>query len=504
MNNHKGQVHALSLEVFYNKADRNMLGVLWLCLLYSLVLAFWHGTWAQALLVGGGTVLVMHALRPLIGGQRLFRCLIGAALMVMSALHISQSRGTAEMHFSVFALLALLIYYRDWLPIVVAALVIAVHHLTFFFFQSRVAGIWVLADGSWLLIWVHAGYVLVETAVLIFLARHIHVDAREGEAMGEATTEMVGNGEAIDLSYRVPMKTPMIKAFNRFVAELDEMVTDVGRTLEQLQAVGVSLAEQSQRVRQGATRQDTETGYMIEAMQVLGQSSRDAAQSAAEAAGAARNADEHARQGDQAMRQIRQEVELLNGDIASTDEAVNGAAQLAGDIHKVVDVIRLVADQTNLLALNAAIEAARAGEHGRGFAVVADEVRNLSQRTAESTAEIQLIIERLQQASASAQESMGRSLEAVRRCLAVADNSAQTLAGMVGEVANISRLNERIATATEQQTSVGEDVAGHLREVEAIASSNTEQAEELERLSSQLESVRVRLTSQVRHFITSH
>lgn len=501
--NRQEQVHALSLDAFYIKADRNMLGVLWLCLLYSLALAFLHDTWAQALLVGGGTLLVMHALRSLIGGQRLFRCLVGVALMVMSALHINQSQGTAEMHFSIFALLALLIYYRDWLPIAVAALVIAVHHLAFFFFQARVSGIWVLADGSWGLIWVHAGYVVVETAILIFLARHIYVDAQEGEAMGEATTVMSGSGDTIDLSYRVPMRTPMIKAFNHFVAELDEMVSDVGRTLKQLGQAAASLTDRSQRVREGASRQESETGYMIQAMQELSQATQDVARSASEAAGAARSADQHARQGDRAMGQIRLEVETLSTDIETTGEAVNAAAQLATDIHQVVDVIRSVAEQTNLLALNAAIEAARAGEHGRGFAVVADEVRNLSQRTAESTEQIQSIIGRLQQASVSARESMGRSLDAVRRTLEVASSSAETLSGMVEEVGNISRVNERIAAASEQQSQVGQEVASHLREVAAIASGNAEQAEELAEMSGQLEAVRSHLERQVRHFVTS-
>ena len=94
-------VHSFHLRALYHKADRTMLGVLWLCQLYALALAPWHSTWAQALLVGGGTLLVMHLLKALIGGSRLFRCAMAAALMVMSALHINQSQGTVEMHFSI-------------------------------------------------------------------------------------------------------------------------------------------------------------------------------------------------------------------------------------------------------------------------------------------------------------------------------------------------------------------------------------------------------------------
>ena len=113
------------LELHYRKADRIMLMVLWLMFLYSLGLALWHGTWGQALLVGGGTAAVMTVLQQLIAGRRLLRCAIGAAFMVMSALHINQAGGMLEMHFGIFVLLAFLVYYRDWLPIVVAAAVIA-------------------------------------------------------------------------------------------------------------------------------------------------------------------------------------------------------------------------------------------------------------------------------------------------------------------------------------------------------------------------------------------
>lgn len=125
------------LQQHYRKADRIMLGVLWLMVLFSLGLAAWHGTWGQALLVGGGTAAVVSVLNQLISGQRLLRCVMGAAFMVMSALHINQAGGMLEMHFGIFVLLAVLVYYRDWLPIVVAALVIAVHHLSFYALQAR-------------------------------------------------------------------------------------------------------------------------------------------------------------------------------------------------------------------------------------------------------------------------------------------------------------------------------------------------------------------------------
>lgn len=496
-------MQASSLAAHYQKSDRVMLVVLWVCQLYAVALAPWHGTWLQALLVGGGTLAVMHGLNALVGGTRLFRCAVGISLMVMAILHINQSQGTVEMHFSIFVLLAVLIYYRDWLPIVVAAVVIALHHLLFFYLQSRAVGFWLAAEATWTLVFVHAGYVVAETAVLVYLARESYRDARDGEMLASLTTAMLSNPQALDLTRRAQADTPVLRNFNEFVAQLDGLISDVQGTLTQLGGLSGSVAEKSGQVREGADRQASEAQYMSQAMQELNSATTDVARSADEAAGAARNMNEHAQQGNQAMQQIRQEINSLNGDLGVTGSAVNGTAELAGEINQVVDMIRGVAEQTNLLALNAAIEAARAGEHGRGFAVVADEVRNLSQRTAKSTAEIQDLISRLQQASESARLAMERSQESVQRCLGSADASATTLAGMVEEFAQILRLNDMIATATLEQSTVGDDVTQHLRGVSEVAQNNAAQAIALDGLSRELEGLRSELEARALRFVTT-
>ena len=186
------------LELHYRKADRIMLMVLWLMFLYSLGLALWHGTWGQALLVGGGTAAVMTVLQQLIAGRRLLRCAIGAAFMVMSALHINQAGGMLEMHFGIFVLLAFLVYYRDWLPIVVAAAVIAAHHLGFYALQTQRFSVTVVAQGSWPIIFLHAFYVVLESAILIYLALQTHAEAVEGAALMQTAEQLTENDDAID------------------------------------------------------------------------------------------------------------------------------------------------------------------------------------------------------------------------------------------------------------------------------------------------------------------
>ena len=490
-------------NTFYRRADRIMTGVLGICLLYALALAPWHGTWLTAILAGGGTLAVSALSLGSMAGTRLMRCINATGFMVMSALHIHQSHGTIEMHFSIFVLLALLIFYRDWLPILVATVVIAVHHFVFFYMQVNGVGVWVTEHASWHMIFIHAGYVLAEAGVLIFLAQLLHKDALEGAALADTTRRISGTGDQLDLSTRVPFESPVTDAFNSFMDKLETLVGDVNRQLARMRDMGTGLAEKSAQVSFSAERQAAESDYMVQAMHEMSTATAEVARNAEQAASAARNSDEHARLGNQAMQNIKQEISSLNVDINLTGDAVVGAAQLAKDIHQVVDVIRGVAEQTNLLALNAAIEAARAGEHGRGFAVVADEVRNLSQRTALSTAEIQDFIGRLQRASESARDAMSRSQSSVQRCLQAADSGAGTLDGMATEISQISHLNDMIASATQQQSAVGDDVAHHLLEVDGIARSNAAQAVDLAALSADLQELSIELDSQIKRFKTS-
>lgn len=487
---------------YYRRADRIMATVLAVCLLYALALAPWHNTWVTAIVIGGGIQITMIALLGVLSGTRVYRCLMATAFMAMSALHIHQSHGTIEMHFSIFVLLALLIFYRDWLPIVVATVVIAAHHLLFFYMQINGVGVWVTEHASWHMIFIHAGYVLAEAGVLVYLAVLAARDAQEGDSMALTTQQMAADPNQIDLSLRVQMDTPVATAFNQFIDQLETLVKGVNNRLQQLRKMGDDLTGKSAQVSNSAERQASESDYMVQAMQEMSTATAEVARNAEQAASAARNADSHASQGNQAMQNIKQEISSLNEDIRLTGEAVDGTAKFAEDIHQVVDVIKGVAEQTNLLALNAAIEAARAGDHGRGFAVVADEVRNLSRRTAQSTAEIQSFIERLQSASESARQAMGRSETSVKRCLIAADESADTLSGMANEVTHISRLNDMIAAATQQQSAVGDDVARHLREVDGIARSNAAQAIDLAGLSEELQILSAELDRELKRFST--
>jgi methyl-accepting chemotaxis protein len=491
------------LELHYRKADRIMLGVLWLMFLYSLGLAAWHGTWGQALLVGGGTVAVMSLLQQMIAGRRLLRCAIGAAFMVMSALHINQAGGMLEMHFGIFVLLAFLVYYRDWLPIVVAATVIAVHHLSFFALQSQGASVMVVANGSWPIIFLHAFYVVLESAILIYLALQTHAEAVEGAALMQTAEKLTEHDDAIDLSYRSDAAGKVSKRFNHFLDTLDELVSEVIKDTQGLQKMGDNLAQATGHLRSGADRQQGEIVYMSSAMQQMSSAIDEVAGHADGAASAAQTANHQAAEGSRSVNHVRSEIGKLAAQIDVTESEVQALANQSEQIGKVLEVIRSIAEQTNLLALNAAIEAARAGDQGRGFAVVADEVRNLAQKTALSTAEIQQIISRLQQGSRQAASAMQESRDSVRSCVQDSQATADLLGAVAQDISAITQMNELIAAATHQQAAVSAEVSQHLTSVQQVAEQNLSDAQELSRDGQQLSQLAERLSSLSRRFRVS-
>ena len=256
------------------------------------------------------------------------------------------------------------------------------------------------------------------------------------------------------------------------------------------------------RMTLGINEQFERTDQVATAMHEMSATAQEVARHAVEAAHAADDADSSARQGGKVMESTIQTITGMRSEIANTAEVIRRLEADSGRIGKVLEVIRGIAEQTNLLALNAAIEAARAGEQGRGFAVVADEVRHLAQRTAESTAEINQIIDTVQTGALNAvraiESGQSRSEEGVTQVT----EAGAMLQRITGAVEAIRDMNRQIATAAEEQTSVAEDISRNLTEITAIASANQENVERtqaashaLHDLSGELSEVTQRLTA---------
>ena len=484
---------ANDLHAHFRQADRIMLGVLWLLFAYALGLAAFNGGWAQALLIGGLTTVSVSALQALIPGGRLLRCTVAAAFMVMSALHINLAHGLLEMHFGIFVLLAFLVYYRDWLPIVVAATTIAVHHLAFFALQQQGTPVYLVPAGSWGVIALHAVYVVVESAILVYLALRAAREAAEGDALMATVAGITRDAQRFDLSVRHRGRGLIAERFNGLLVQLGQLLHSALADAGQVGASAGQLREATATLRSGATGQLAEAAQMTEAMQQMSLAIDDVAEHADHAAKAAADATRRATESRASVGTALSEIGRLAEHIEGTDQRVQSLVAEVAEIGRVLDVISAIAAQTNLLALNAAIEAARAGDQGRGFAVVADEVRSLARRTAESTDEIQGVIGRLQLQSQQASQAMQESRQSVQRCVDGSQTTRALLEAIGGEIEAISRMNELIAAATHEQSAVCADVASHLRNVQHVAERNADDAGRLDEQAGQLHILSSRL-----------
>ena len=285
----------------------------------------------------------------------------------------------------------------------------------------------------------------------------------------------------------------------------DFLAESIGRLKDnavELESASGQLRSIAGDMARGTDDQFQRTDQVATAMHEMSATAQEVARHAAEAARAADDADHSAQAGEQVMQATIDTIAQVNREIAGTAAVIRHLESDSTRIGKVLEVIRGIAEQTNLLALNAAIEAARAGEAGRGFAVVADEVRSLAQRTAASIAEINQIIEAVQSGALDAVKAIESGQQRSEEGAEQVQHAGQMLQRITTAVEAIRDMNRQIATAAEEQTSVAEDISRNLVEITRIATSNqqavqdTEQAgHRLHGLSGQLGEVTSRLSA---------
>ncbi|MBL4833719.1 MAG: methyl-accepting chemotaxis protein [Pseudomonas sp.] len=270
---------------------------------------------------------------------------------------------------------------------------------------------------------------------------------------------------------------------NDFLAETFTQLQASTRELDQASGELNSVAT---TIAGGTREQFTRTDQVATAMEEMSATAQQVASSAGTAAASADAADESAQKGETVMRSTVKTITEMRGEITRTAEVIKRLASDSDRIGKVLDVIRGVAEQTNLLALNAAIEAARAGEAGRGFAVVADEVRTLAQRTSASTAEINEIIEAVQRGALEAAKAIEQGQERSGQGVELVTEAGEMLHEVTRAIEAIRDMNRQIATAAEEQNAVVDDISRNLTEITAIGTTNQENVERTAKASERL------------------
>ena len=259
------------------------------------------------------------------------------------------------------------------------------------------------------------------------------------------------------------------KGFNTFLAKLQAMITQVVTSVQSVSDSSEHTADIAIRTNIGIQKQMAEIDQVATAVQEMTATAQDVARNATQAAQAASHADQAAGQGMQIVRDTSNSIGVLAVEIGKAVEVVQTLAKDSENINAILIAIRGIAEQTNLLALNAAIEAARAGEQGRGFAVVADEVRNLAQKTQKATEEIQSMIQQLQQGTRDVvrvmEDSQNRTDESVQH----AAKAAEALETITQAVSVINDMNTQIASAAEEQSAVADDINRNVINIGQVA-----------------------------------
>ena len=339
--------------------------------------------------------------------------------------------------------------------------------------------------------------------VSIIISWLIVIQLRRRVAVLQNSLGQAADNLALDTRIDLPGQdelSEIARSFNQFIDKVHGAMRQLADNSRQLSGMARDVAERARLTQSNCTAQSDRTVQVATAINELGSTVNEIARNAENAAEVAREATQHASDGSAVVSQAQQQVDALNGELEQAAKVIEALAVQTNAISTTLNTIRSISEQTNLLALNAAIEAARAGEQGRGFAVVADEVRTLASRSGASTEEIQQVIDRLQNESRSAVEAMAKGQRQSALVVEYASKASIALEQINNHIGQISDQNIQVATATEEQSSVVEDINRNIVDINELTVGTTHIADQLNQASSDLQALSTQLDGLVGRF----
>lgn len=319
--------------------------------------------------------------------------------------------------------------------------------------------------------------------------------------------DMVRTEASSDLTVQIKVHgkdeiSEMATAYNSMMARFHAIILAISKSVEDVGTASLRTSDIMNAAAQGIVKQQLETDQVAVAINQMTATVEHVANNAQDASNAADEANNESDASRKVNQQSQQSINGLSKDVTEAREVINDVAKLSENIGQVLEVIGSISDQTNLLALNAAIEAARAGEAGRGFAVVADEVRVLAQRTREATEEIKKTIEQLQAGTTSSVNVMNEGVKQAASAVTQSEDAGQSLERIITKINNITELNFSIANAAKEQSAVTTEINENVTNIRQIANENAEAAERTVEAGEQLTAMSDGLQALIKTFKT--